>query len=55
VTARLPSLEEAGLLGHPRNRPVIVTEAVNVDGEGVPVEYGVAIYPAGRVQLVFEF
>ncbi|WP_051089398.1 phosphonate metabolism transcriptional regulator PhnF [Elioraea tepidiphila] len=55
VTARLPSLEEAEALAHPRNRPVIVTEAVNIDAQGVPVEYGVATYPAGRVQLNFEF
>jgi len=55
VTARLPSVEEAELLDQPRNRPVIVSEAVNIDAQGVPVEYGVATYPAGRVQLVFEF
>lgn len=55
VTARLPTSEEVERLGHPRNRPVLVSESVNVDAEGVPVEYGVAAYPAGRVQLVFEF
>ena len=43
------------MLGHQRNRPVLVSESINIDADGVPVEYGVAAYPAGRVQLVFEF
>jgi len=55
ISARLPSPEEAEVLDHPRNRPVLVTEAVNVDPEGVPIEYGVAVYPAGRVMLSVEF
>lgn len=55
VTARAPTPEEVEMLGHPRNRPVLVSESVNIDAAGVPVEYGLAAYPAGRVQLVFEF
>lgn len=55
VAARLPTPEEVELLGHPRNRPVLATESVNVDATGVPVEYGLAAYPAGRVQLLVEF
>lgn len=55
IGARLPMPEEAELLEHPRSRAVLVTEAVNVDAEGVPIEYGVAVYPAGRVQLSVEF
>lgn len=55
IGARLPTPEEADLLEHPRNRAVLVTEAVNVDADGAPIEYGVAVYPAGRVQLSVEF
>lgn len=55
ISARLPSAEEADLLDHPRNHAVLVTEAVNVDVEGVPMEYGVGVYPAGRVQISVEF
>ncbi|MDW8445277.1 MAG: phosphonate metabolism transcriptional regulator PhnF [Acetobacteraceae bacterium] len=55
ISARLPSPDEAAVLEHPRNRPVLVTEAVNVDSLGTPIEYGVAVYPAGRVHLSVEF
>lgn len=55
VTARLPTPEEAEYLRQPRNRAVIVAENINVDAEGVPVEFCIGLYPAGRVQLVFEF
>lgn len=54
VSARLPSIQEASLLRMPRNRPILVTENVNVDGAGVIVEYGTACYPTPRVQIVFE-
>lgn len=54
VSARLPSPAEAGLLHTPRNRPLLVTENVNVDQHGAVIEYGVASYPTPRVQIVFE-
>lgn len=54
VTARLPSAEEAELLRMPRNRPLLVTENVNVDRAGMVVEFGVSRYPTPRVQIVFE-
>jgi GntR family transcriptional regulator, phosphonate transport system regulatory protein len=54
VSARLPSPEEAALLGMPRNRPVLVCENTNVDRAGAVVEYGVGLYPTPRVQIVFE-
>jgi GntR family transcriptional regulator, phosphonate transport system regulatory protein len=54
VTARLPNADEAELLRMPRNRPLLVTENVNVDHTGLVVEYGVARYPTPRVQIVFE-
>ncbi len=54
VTARLPLAHEAELLEMPRNRPVLVTENVNVDRQGAVVEFGVARYPTPRVQIIFE-
>jgi GntR family transcriptional regulator, phosphonate transport system regulatory protein len=54
VTARLPSLEEAELLRMPRNRPLLVTENINVDRAGKVVEFGISRYPTPRVQIVFE-
>ncbi len=54
VTARLPSGEEAELLRMPRNRPLLVTENINVDRAGMVVEFGISRYPTPRVQIVFE-
>lgn len=54
VTARMPTPEEASLLQQSRARPVLVTEAVNVDGAGAPVELSIARYAAARMQLVVE-
>jgi GntR family phosphonate transport system transcriptional regulator len=54
VTARLPNAEESELLRTPRNRPLLVTENVNVDRTGAVVEFGISRYPTPRVQIVFE-
>lgn len=54
VMARMPDPGEADLLQQPRNRPVLVTEAINVDRDGRPVEFGVGRYAADRFQIVFE-
>lgn len=54
VTARLPGPEEAELLRTGRNRPLLVTENVNVDRAGAVVEFAVGLYPTPRVQIVFE-
>lgn len=54
VTARLPNAEEAELLRMPRNRPLLVTENINVDRAGTVVEFGISRYPTPRVQIVFE-
>lgn len=52
VTARMPSLDEAELLRQPKNRPVLITEAVNVDADGVAIEYGCTAFNGEIVQLV---
>ena len=54
VTARMPSAEEAELLEQARSRPVLVTEAINVDPVGEVVDVTVSRYAAGRMQLVVE-
>lgn len=54
ITARLPTPEEADLLQQSRSRPVLVVESLNVDPAGQPVDWTLAVYAAGRVQLVVE-
>ena len=54
VSARLPNKEEAALLQQPANRPVLVSESVNVTPDGAPLEFGIALFAGDRVQLVFE-
>jgi GntR family phosphonate transport system transcriptional regulator len=54
VTARLPTQTEAGLLRMARNRPVLITENVNVDRDGTIIEFATGCYPTPRVQIVFE-
>lgn len=54
VIARLPDANEAVSLQQPRSRPILVTESVNVDTEGKPVEFGIARFASDRVQIIFE-
>ena len=54
IIARMPTPEEATLLEQSRTRPVLVTEALNVDPEGQPVEVSFGCYASGRVQIVAE-
>lgn len=54
ITARLPTPEEAELLQQSRSRPVLVAESLNVDAAGLPVDWTLAVYAAGRVQLLVE-
>jgi len=52
VSARPATAEEARRLDLPRGRPVLVTEGLNVDTDGRPVEFSVARFAADRVQLL---
>ncbi|WP_424811880.1 phosphonate metabolism transcriptional regulator PhnF [Roseococcus sp. YIM B11640] len=54
ITARMPTAEEAEVLQQSRNRPLLISEAVNVDAEGRPVDATLTRYAAGRAQLVVE-
>jgi GntR family transcriptional regulator, phosphonate transport system regulatory protein len=54
ITARMPDASDADLLRQAGNRPILVTESVNVDVDDTPIEYGVARFAADRFQIVFE-
>lgn len=54
VLARLPRGNDAEVLRQPRNRPVLVTEGVNVDAEGRPVELTITRWASDWVQIVVE-
>ena len=55
VTTRLPTAQEARLLSQSRGQPVLVSESVNVDPGGIPIEYTVARFAGQRIQFVFSF
>jgi GntR family phosphonate transport system transcriptional regulator len=54
VTARAARAADARLLGQPSSRPILMTESINIDRDGQPIEYGVARWASDRVQLVIE-
>lgn len=54
ITTRMPDRDEARLLQTSVTRPVLVSEAVNVDGDGNQIEYGVSLLVSDRVQIVVE-
>jgi len=54
VTARLPDGYEMRHLRLARTMPVICLEAVNVDENLQPVEFGLTRFSSGRVQIVID-
>lgn len=54
ISAQLPSGKIAGLLKQQKSRPILVTESVDVDAGGIPVEYGNTSFTSDRVQLLVE-
>ncbi len=52
VTARMPEAADARLLQQPNTRPILVTESVNIDSEGRPVEFGLTRFASDRTQIV---
>lgn len=54
ITARMPQGAEAEFLMQPRNRPLLVTEAVDADPAGLPICYGVTRFASDWVQLIVE-
>lgn len=54
ISSRPATAEEARRLGLKRGRPVLVTESLNVDPDGRPIEYGVTRMAADIVTLIVE-
>lgn len=54
VHARMPTSREATLLKQTRSKPILVTESVNVDTAGTPIEFGTTRFNSDWVQIVFE-
>ncbi|GAB6051920.1 phosphonate metabolism transcriptional regulator PhnF [Magnetospira thiophila] len=54
ITAQLPTRRIAALLHQPKIRPVLVTENIDVDMEGQPIECGTTSFASDRVQLLVE-
>ena len=54
ILAKMPTTEEARLLSMPRNRPLIVTEGLNVDGQGNRVEFCLTKFNGDLVQVLVE-
>jgi len=51
ITAAMPSAPVARLLNQPKTRPVLQVEALNVDIDGVPVQYSMTRFAGDWVQL----
>lgn len=51
ITADMPNAELAGLLKQPATRPVLLVESVNVDMQGVPIEFAKTWFAGDRVSL----
>lgn len=54
IYSRMPTAAEARNLDQARTRPVLITESVNVDALGRPVEFGVCLFAGERVQILVE-
>lgn len=54
VTARFPTAEEAHLLRMSKAQPLLITEGVNAETSGRPIEYAVGGFASDRVQLVIN-
>ena len=52
LLARLPSEREARYLEQPASRPVLQTDSVNVDPDGVPIQRSTTVFAGDRVQIL---
>lgn len=52
ISARHADVEETKLLGLTPGAILLVSEAVDVDAEGVPISYALSRFPAERMELV---
>ena len=54
VSARVVRPQDARLLRLPLNHPILFAESINVDQDGLIVEYGVTRFRGDRMELIFE-
>lgn len=54
ISSRLPTAREARMLRQARNRPVLVTESINVDPREWPIEFCETRFASERVQFTIE-
>ncbi|NCJ06561.1 phosphonate metabolism transcriptional regulator PhnF [Synechococcales cyanobacterium C] len=54
LSARLAQANDARLLKMPANGPILLSESINVDQNGVVIEYGVTRFRGDRMELVLE-
>lgn len=54
VTARMPDVIEARILRQMPRLPILVTESINVDPDGQPIEFSFGRFASERVQVVFQ-
>ncbi len=54
VTARMPDPIEARILQQATRLPILVTESINVDPDGQPIEFSFGRFASERVQVVFQ-
>ena len=52
VMAKLPSAEVARVIGQSTRRPVLCVHSLNVDPQGVPVQFGITSFAGDWVQLM---
>ena len=54
VIARQPTAEEARHLKQPVTRPILLTEAIDVDPAGRPISVNITRFASDRVQILFD-
>jgi GntR family phosphonate transport system transcriptional regulator len=54
VYARRSTPEEATILQHERDEPVLVVESINIDLQGRPIEFGNSRSTGGQWEVVFD-
>ena len=54
ISARLPSKEVARWLSQSSTRPVMLVSSVNLDPQGVPIEFSMAWFAGDRVTLTVK-
>ncbi len=54
ISARLPNAEQAAYLKQPTARPALYVSSVNVDPNGIPIEYACTWFAGDRVTLTVD-